>query len=79
MSNGNDKGEQTCNDYLAKKSIDEMKEFAVTVLDFFLARVHETWMKESFSVIDRYLLWTQCNYTKHFQMHLLDSVECFVL
>ena len=46
---------------------------------FFLARVHETWMKESFSVIDRYLLWEQCNYIKHLQMHLIDSVECFVL
>ena len=26
------------------------------VMIFFLARVHETWMKESFSAIDRYLL-----------------------
>ena len=46
-------------------------------VDFFLLRVHETSMKESFSAIDRYLLWQQCNYTKHFQMNLIDSVECF--
>ena len=49
------------------------------VMIFFLARVHETWMKESFSTIDRYLLCEQCNCTKHFQMHLIDSVERFVL
>ena len=49
------------------------------VMIFFLARVHETWMKESFSDTDRYLLWQQCNCTKHFQMHLIDSSECFVL
>ena len=36
-------------------------------------------MKESFSTIDRYLLWEQCNYTKHFQMQNIILFSHWIL